>query len=325
MEEKKNWSDLHSDLASTISEQLGLIDLLSFRGVCHYWRSSSSHASAEIESSIPKPWFLLYGEAAQCSLLTNNDRIYKIEIPEMAESTCLASFVGWLLLYCKNDDSLFFFCPFSRARIEIPRCPLTSEQSESESDHLFAAFSSYPTNPDCTVVAIKRKDKETLKLCRLRRGESEWTFHEHICPIAFLDRIKSSALYKRAFHFLAESSRVLVSFEYDTMKWLNYMLSPTRNPKIDTAEKLDYWVDKNWAKKESFSSMSDKMKNLLGIEDPCSISICGAMILRGDANDRVIPHEVLEDDQYKESMLRRELKGVWLQPRFHQISQDQRW
>ncbi|KAI9079049.1 hypothetical protein K1719_039001 [Acacia pycnantha] len=179
--EERPWADLQFDLLSIISNRLGLIDLLSFRAVCNYWRSASSQASAEIESSKAQLWFLLYGETVECCLLTYPGR-YRIQIPEMVESTCLASLVGWLLLYRKNSNSLFFFCPFSRAKIEIPQCPLIVEQSQSGSDSdLYAAFSYYPTDPDCTlVVVIKRKNDAKMKLCMLHRGESEWTFHEHI-------------------------------------------------------------------------------------------------------------------------------------------------
>ncbi|KAI9079041.1 hypothetical protein K1719_032528 [Acacia pycnantha] len=322
--EKSQWSDLHFDLISTITNQLGLIDLLSFRGVCNYWRSaaSSSKASAEIESLVPRPWFLLYGETAECSILTSNHKMYRIEIPEMAESTCLQSFVGWLLLYCKNSKSLAFFCPFSRVKIEIPQCPLISEQSESD---LYAAFSSYPTDSNCTVVVIKHdKDEEKMNLCMLHRGESEWTFHDHnIDGVKFAGKIKSVAIYERAFHFLDEDSTALVAFEYCTMTWKDYNIVP-RGTSTRT-KKLNYYLELDWINRDSFSSKRSEMKQLLGI-DRCSISICGAVVLRGDDNHHVRSYEFLEDDEGESNEPCRKLKGVWLQPRFHQISEDQqRW
>ncbi|KAI9079043.1 hypothetical protein K1719_032557 [Acacia pycnantha] len=321
--EKSQWSDLHFDFISTITNQLGLIDLLSFRGVCNYWRSaaSSSKASAEIESLVPQPWFLLYGETTQCSILTGDHRMYRIEIPEMAESTCLQSFVGWLLLYCKNNKSLAFFCPFSRAKIEIPQCPLISEQSESD---LYAAFSSYPTDLDCTVVVLKHdKDVKKMKLCMLRRGESEWTFHEHnINGTRFAGKIKSVAIYERAFHFLDEDSTALEEFNYDTMIWIDYNIVPSGSS--TSAKELNY-LALDWINSDSFSSKRNEMKQLLGI-DRCSISICGAMVLQGNANHHLRSHEFVEEDEGESNKPCRELKGVWLQPRFHQISEDQqRW
>ncbi|KAK4259645.1 hypothetical protein QN277_005955 [Acacia crassicarpa] len=320
--EKSQWSDLHWDLILIITNQLGLIDLLSFRGVCNYWRSAASSlkASAEIESLEPRPWFLLYGETAQCSLLTGDHRMYRIEIPELAESTCLQSFVGWLLLYGKNSKSLAFFCPFSGVKIEIPPCPLISEQSESD---LYAAFSSYPTDLDCTVVVVKHnKDLKKMNLCMLRRGESEWTFHEHnIDRIRFAGKIKSIAIYQRAFHFLDEDS-TLVEFKYDTMRWINYNIVASGSS--TSAKKLNY-LALEWINRDSFSSKRNEMKQLLGI-DRCSISICGAMILQGDANHHLRSYEFVEEDEEESNKPRRELKGVWLQPRFHQISEDQqRW
>ncbi|KAI9079047.1 hypothetical protein K1719_038999 [Acacia pycnantha] len=289
--EERPWADLQIDLLSIISNRLGLIDLLSFRAVCNYWRSASSQASAELESSQAQLWFLLYGETVQCCLLTYAGR-YRIEIPEMVESTCLASFLGWLLLYRKNSNSLFFFCPFSRAKIEIPQCPLILEQSESD---LYAAFSYYPTDPDCTlVVVIKRKNDARMKLCMLHRGESEWTFHQHIASDLFVGKISSVALQERAFHFWDEYSERVVAFKYDTMTWVNYFIIH-REQETVTAITLDYWV-KAEANEEIFSSKRVEMKQLLGIDhhDLCSISICGAT---GDANHYGTSHEFLEEEE----------------------------
>lgn len=56
------WADLPPELLSIIAEKLGLIELLSFRGVCKAWRISSSTASAETESANNlEPSFLAYG------------------------------------------------------------------------------------------------------------------------------------------------------------------------------------------------------------------------------------------------------------------------
>ncbi|KAK4259643.1 hypothetical protein QN277_005953 [Acacia crassicarpa] len=321
--EERPWADLQFDLLSIISNQLGLIDLLSFRAVCNHWRSASSQASAEIESSKAQLWFLLYGETAQCCFLTYAGR-YRIEIPEMFESTCLASFVGWLLLYRKNSNSLFFFCPFSRAKIEIPPCPLILEQSQSESD-LYAAFSYYPTDPDCTlVVVIKRKNDAKMKLCMLHRGEYEWTFHEHIASDQFVGQISSVAFQERAFHFWDEYSERVVVFQYDTMTWVNYFVIHGEQQEIAASITLDYRV-KAEANEEIFSSKRVEMKQLLGIDhhDLCSISICGAT---SDAKHHGTSHEFLEEEEDIANKPRREFKGVWLQPRFYQISEDQqRW
>ncbi|KAI9079051.1 hypothetical protein K1719_032538 [Acacia pycnantha] len=213
-----------------------------------------------------------------------------------------------------------------RAKIEIPQCPLILEQSQlgSESD-LYASFSYYPTDPDCTVVVvIKCENDAKMKLCMLHRGESEWTSHEHIASDQFAGRISSVTLQERAFHFWDEYFERVVTFQYDTMTWVNFY--------IITIPPLAYWVQAE-ANGEIFSSKSFEMQQLkqliLGIDnhDLCSISIC---VATGNANYHGTSHEFLEevssDDEEKSNKPRRELKGVGFQPRFYQISEDQqRW
>lgn len=142
------WADLPPELLSPIANSLGIIDLLSLRGVCKDWRSAPSTASAEIES-LPstKPWFILYEETENCTLYNPNvKKIYNINFPELMDTTCLALNQGWLLLF--QEGSIFFFCPFSRARIDLTQFP-----HQEMSDHI-AAFSCPPTSLDCIVSII---------------------------------------------------------------------------------------------------------------------------------------------------------------------------
>ncbi|XP_009628608.1 F-box protein At4g00893-like [Nicotiana tomentosiformis] len=116
----RSWRDLPSELLKEIADSFGITDLLAFRGVCTNWRSASFSATAAIES-VPDthPYFLLYDDEDEESIHFNptNDRTYSLIIPELKEATCLASSHGWLLLSQKG--LIFFFSPFSRARIDL--------------------------------------------------------------------------------------------------------------------------------------------------------------------------------------------------------------
>ncbi|KAK9281501.1 hypothetical protein L1049_004404 [Liquidambar formosana] len=167
----RDWSDIPSDILSSIGDRLGLIELLSFRSACKDWRSSSSSASACIES-FPnhKPWFLLYGENSQCLLYNQSNERYTMDIPELqGGATCIASKHGWLLLF--QEGMIFFFCPFSRAKIGLPQFPCSEL-----SDHV-AAFSSPPTSEDCIVSVIHRIDDHKLEVNVIHRGDNTWTNH----------------------------------------------------------------------------------------------------------------------------------------------------
>ncbi|KAK8614591.1 hypothetical protein V6N13_068391 [Hibiscus sabdariffa] len=144
----RDWTDL--PLLPSIASRLGLIELLRFRAVCRDWYAASSVASAEIESSPDhEPWFLFYDDDnSPCTLVTEYfSEKYTIDVPELKGTKCLASCEGWLLLFC--DGSMFFFCPLSRARIDIPG---TFPHTDI-SNHV-AILSAPPTSKDCIVGVI---------------------------------------------------------------------------------------------------------------------------------------------------------------------------
>ncbi|XP_022642981.1 F-box/kelch-repeat protein At1g57790-like [Vigna radiata var. radiata] len=164
-----NWSDLPGDLLSQIANGLGLIDFLSFRCVCKDWNTASLKVSPYDRSVLCDPWFLMYGgEGSKCSVLSHQNKCYSINLPELDGARCLASYEGWLLLF--GEGSLFFFCPFSRAKIELPNCPLTDA-----SEHV-AAFSAPPTSEDCIVFTVKDFDPDHINYCSIISYQIGWNF-----------------------------------------------------------------------------------------------------------------------------------------------------
>nr|GEW65390.1 F-box domain-containing protein [Tanacetum cinerariifolium] len=138
------WADLPTDLLSSIANRLEIIELLSFRGTCKDFRRASLDASASIESSA-RPWIL----AHYPDPTDGNCFIYKplrsdpycIHLPDLKACMFLASYQGWLLVFKPKQCSLFFFSPFSRAKIDLPDFPM------NEIQHHASAFSDLPTSP----------------------------------------------------------------------------------------------------------------------------------------------------------------------------------
>ncbi|XP_027348132.1 F-box/kelch-repeat protein At1g57790-like [Abrus precatorius] len=163
---KSQWSNLPYHLLSRIARELELIEFLSFLRVCSDWHITSSNMSLQDKSHEFDPWFLSYGKGSQCSLLSNRDKVYSINILELEGATCLASYDGWLLLFCQG--SMFFFCPFSRAKLELPNCPFTELMNH------VVALSSAPTSQDCNVAVINCNHKRDLEQFMLCRGDNKW-------------------------------------------------------------------------------------------------------------------------------------------------------
>jgi hypothetical protein len=306
------WSDLPADLLSLIADRLGIIELLSFHGVCKAWQAASSTASAKIETaSNSEPWFLFYGEDSQCHLYNTSQRRYTMSIPELDGATCIASNQGWLLIF--KEGSMFFYCPFSHAKIDLPKFP-HSVLSEHAS-----AFSSPPTSSECIVAVMHRDHESGLELYVLYRGADTWT-RIKLDNIQYKLSAFGLATYKdEVFHFFDKKNGV-VTFSIKDKSCLMYNIvkkddSTTRKLNSTARKRLPTFIRIN-----SLFVKSD-MKKKLGLGEDVSVSICGTILDYGGI-DNIIFSEDLEAAEESEN---HHLRGVWIQPRFFQVSSNQNW
>lgn len=187
--EKRCLCCLPMELLVMVLGYLSILDYLSFRVVCKCWHSAFSKCSAFIsQKQLPRqlPWFMLlrseefpeelhFRQNKQHSLLTgkfgdlSSERIYNSVIPELCETRFLLSRHGWLLLFSSKNESsfLFFFNPFSRARIDIPLIDVNKLW------HPVFDVSAPPTSPDCVVLAISCHNF-CIEIRTCCRRESAW-------------------------------------------------------------------------------------------------------------------------------------------------------
>ncbi|MED6183711.1 hypothetical protein PIB30_040263 [Stylosanthes scabra] len=320
-ESEVEWCNLPGDLLSRIATYLEFIDFIRFRVVCKGWNIPPS----EYNPSQSELWFLIYGQGSQCSLLklgsqsADLDRLYTtVNFPELDGATCLASYLGWLLLV--RDSEMFFFCPFSRSKIDLPSCPFTELK-----EHV-AAFSAEPTCQDCVVVVVCNSEQE-LELHSLPKGNKEWRKHGHRCSRSMLNTVSGAGFSENKFQFL-DAHDGLVTFNPDgkssNNSWMSYRIVNHSSSK--DLESLEYSIRKNMFE---VLNMADRL-GLKGSEnDNVSISTCGAMIfgirwlplLRGDT---IILGESIAAAADVEPAARH-VKGVWIQPRYVQVPPAQTW
>lgn len=302
------WADLPFELLSYIAVNLGFLDLLSFRGVCQQWRIASSEASAEIESDFDRlPWFLLYGHDPYCSLIVSSSYdVYKIHIPEFNSANCIASKDGWLLLY--QNGSIFFFCPFSGAKIHLPKI----SRNEEISDNHVATFSPAPTSPNCVVcVGIKSSDIR-LELYVLRRKFNEWVKYEYVIGIDL--PLKFATLCSEELYFISE--KYIILFNLSNEKWmLLELVTGNANP---AASHLPFWT-----RRKHFKQLYDTFKQLIGLKDCDYLSICGTEVNRNPRKLCIINEEIKADVETGISVCNK--KGIWFHPRFYQLPSNHTW
>lgn len=303
----RQWADLPSELISLIAERLGIIDLFSLSMVCKGWNSAASTPSSQISAQIISSpnhalWFLLYGKNSQCFLVSETDKKYKISIPEMNGATCIASKDGWLLLH--RDDSMFFFCPFSVSKIDLPKF------HKSEQCSLVATFSAPPTSVDC-VVAVVCQNESGVELHLLSRGAKEWTTHTCTHHRGLIKTIKGAAFADKTFHFYDDEDR-FVTFTPEDGKWKYYqIIFGSREDHPDTGTlTFHLWRD-------SFKRYS--MNKRLGLAEDVSVSTCGTVVPDGRHG------KILFNESVSQQSKSRGLKGVWIEPRSSQIPPDMSW
>nr|GMD71009.1 F-box protein At4g00893-like [Ipomoea batatas] len=305
---ERGWSDLPPELLSKIASCLEFFDLLRFRFVCKDWRSASSTASASVESTPGRqPCFLLHGDSAENCILYSQveKRKYTINIPELREATCLASNQGWLLLF--QQGVIFFFCPFSGSRIDLPVFP------QAEFSGHVGAFSSPPTSPDCTVAVICRKSEHRLEINVLDRKSSVWTKHEYSHFRGGFRTIKCATCHNGVFYFVDDTQKAL-TFSAGPRSWKMYRI-------VDSSEETE--ADPlPFAHMDRYFSTSELKKNM-ELGDHVSIVTCAAS-LPGSRYEIVINNESIDGDAM-EGAETQQLKGIWIQPRFFQIPPQYTW
>ncbi|PWA68974.1 UDP-Glycosyltransferase superfamily protein [Artemisia annua] len=165
----RSWADLPTNILSSIADRLEIIELLSFRGTCKDFRRASCYASARIESC-RIPLILAHHpyDIRKCFIYTQQrSNPYIIDLPELKACMFLASYQGWLLVFKPKQRSIFFFAPFSRAKILLPDFPINQIQ------HHATAFSALPTSAHC-IVSIRTPHEVFV----ISKGQTTWARHE---------------------------------------------------------------------------------------------------------------------------------------------------
>ncbi|XP_028057732.1 F-box protein At4g12382-like isoform X2 [Camellia sinensis] len=122
----RDWSDLPADLLLLILRHLNFLDHLSFFGVCKSWRWALEQCTLENQLPAQPYWVISRKMSTSTDIIwhfgdSSTRRSYTINVPELSQARCLVSKHGWLLLFSSEPiSSLFFFNPFSRARIDLP-------------------------------------------------------------------------------------------------------------------------------------------------------------------------------------------------------------
>ncbi|KAG8370540.1 hypothetical protein BUALT_Bualt14G0127600 [Buddleja alternifolia] len=136
------WADLPNDLLSLILSNLFGLDRYTFSLVCKSW-----NAALAISPYRHMPCLMYYKWRNRVWNIFQYNVIFNKKFPKVPRAEIHCSKYGWLLM-ARLDCSLFFFDPFNRRRIYLPR---------SNFRYIVICFFHKPTSPDCFIVGIANR------------------------------------------------------------------------------------------------------------------------------------------------------------------------
>ncbi|KAL3498694.1 hypothetical protein ACH5RR_041426 [Cinchona calisaya] len=171
------WSDLPVDIIDLIRLYLFARDSSAFNATCRSWRSTTA-----ILRPLPPPGGCPHRQSPCLMFIEKfgickffhpiyND-FYFMEIPEIANARLRYSRFGWLLLSQEDSSTknIFFFNPFTRIKIELPRIPF-------EDGFVSLCFTAPPTSSDCVVMGVSGFLFYSVAMIRL--GDQNWSIDEN--------------------------------------------------------------------------------------------------------------------------------------------------
>ncbi|XP_028795571.1 F-box/kelch-repeat protein At1g57790-like [Neltuma alba] len=184
--ELQTWSDLPDELLELILSRLTLADNVRASAVCKRWHASASAVRVVNQS----PWLMCIPKfGSWCEFYDPVHRkTYSWEFTELTGSRLCYAKDGWLLLYRYRSHRVFFFNPFTREVIKLPRYEMTCQ---------IIAFSCAPTSPGCVLFAVDHVTPLFVVISTCHLGDSEWTTLSYRNRLPFV----SSSIWNKVVFF----------------------------------------------------------------------------------------------------------------------------
>ncbi|KAL4585850.1 hypothetical protein LXL04_010476 [Taraxacum kok-saghyz] len=121
------WSELNHDVLFSVMMELGVVDFVSFSGVCKSWRSLALPNKIRFMACKPPMELYWMGERSnkvdEYSLVDFEGREFKVLLPEAASRACVGLTCGYLVLFGGYYSSFLLTNPITRHAIHFPKAP----------------------------------------------------------------------------------------------------------------------------------------------------------------------------------------------------------
>lgn len=208
--EKPSFADLPLCLLEVIISQLDLKDNIRASAACKTWREAGLY----VRLVDKPPWLMYIPKRGNLFELYDplQQKMYALNLPELAKSTVCYSRDGWLLMRKTASNEMFFFNPFTRKLINLPKCELSYDA---------IAFSCAPTSGTCVLLAFKHADYGITATSTCHPGATKWITEDLSFYLSYgNDSLKhSNIVYAKRRFYCLDGKGCLYYFEPSTRKW----------------------------------------------------------------------------------------------------------
>ncbi|CAH2071286.1 unnamed protein product [Thlaspi arvense] len=204
-----SFADLPLCLVEVIMSQLVLKDNIRASAACKSWRE----AAVSVRVVEKHPWLLYIPKRGHQFKLCDPLpwKSYTIDLPELAKSTVCYSRDGWLLMHRSSSSEIFFFNPFSRELLSLPKLDLSFQD---------IAFSCPPTSDDCVVLALNFYVINLVTISTCHPGGTDWIRDDFPTDYRPFTYTNCKLLYLNdRFYCLSARGGWLYSFRLSSRKW----------------------------------------------------------------------------------------------------------
>ncbi|KAE8657792.1 Cysteine-rich RLK (RECEPTOR-like protein kinase) 8 [Hibiscus syriacus] len=225
----QTWSDLPGELLELIMSYLTLEDNVRASAVCKRWNKIAISVRVINQS----PWLMYFPKYGNLYEFYDPSvrKTYSLELSELHGSRACYTKDGWLLLYRPRNHCVFFFNPFTREMIKLPRFELTYQM---------VAFSCAPTSSSCVVFTIKHISPTVVAISTCCPGTSEWTTVNHQNRLPFVSSIWNKIVFCSGMFYCLSLTGWLGVYDLLERTWNVLHVPPPRCP--------ENFFAKNWWK-----------------------------------------------------------------------------
>ncbi|KAK6152301.1 hypothetical protein DH2020_014936 [Rehmannia glutinosa] len=200
--------ELPTEVLALILSQLNMRDNIRASAVCRNWLA----IAASVRRANNPPWLMFFPKYGDMYEFydPSQRKTYHVELPQLRGSRICYAKDGWLLLFGPGTKDIFFFCPYTREMIELPKL---------QSAHQIVAFSAAPTCPNCLLFTVKNVTNSIISVSTCRPGETQWSTVNFECPMTFYSNTWNKIVFCNGCFLCLNVNGALGAYDPENVTW----------------------------------------------------------------------------------------------------------